>query len=70
MAKKIRINKELNKNITAKIMAGQTKISWHFVRSYCNSNFKADEICHWLTNCKGINIEYQGKIYSSWEVVE
>ena len=69
-SKKIKINRDLNQEITRKIMSGQQNISWHWVRSYCNSNFKADEICNFLTAYKGCKIEYQGKVYNNWEVIE
>lgn len=65
---KIKINRGLKQEITKKIMTGQNLISWHWVRNYTNSNFKADEICHFYSAYKGVRIEYQGKIFDNWEV--
>lgn len=67
---KIKLPRDLKREITSKMMIGQVNLSWHFVRSYVNSNYKADEICHFYSAYKGMKIEYQGKVYNNWEVVE
>lgn len=61
------INQELN-NISVRALMTGGKLSWHDVRKYVNSNFRADEICK-KANDQGVPIVYQGKTYENWETI-
>lgn len=64
---KIRISRVLKSEIHRKMMVGQP-LDWHWVRTYVNSNYKADEVCYFYCNYRGMQIRYQGKLHSVWSM--